>query len=150
MQGEDFKRASYRVNVPAVADAKCGVDGEFVGAVRLMGGRRQHFAQPVGRGLDPGGVRQLWQTLAPPAGEVGHNHVLAEVQFGLDHKDPATWTTAFPLLERTRHFFAKCIRCNGVFWCWTRMGVQHAEQDLADHVRRQGLDVGIGGGTEFG
>lgn len=67
----------------------------------------------------------------------------AEVQFGLDDEDPTARTSA-PMVEWKGQFTLQATGCNTVPRRGPRMRMQHAKDDLADHIRRQRLDIGIG------
>ena len=58
-QSEHFERLGKWINIPAVPDAERGINGEFICAVELLRGWRQHFAHPVGRRFDERRFREL-------------------------------------------------------------------------------------------
>ena len=77
-----LQRSGDRIDVPAVADAERGIDGQLVGPVEaLVEGESTSHIQS-GCGLDEGRSGSLGKPLAPPARDVGHDDVRAEMQSG--------------------------------------------------------------------
>ena len=78
-----FERASQRIHQPHMGNALAGVDWHFSHAVDRDRGGGKHFAQPVWRKLEGSHVGNGRHALAPPAREIGHEHVRPEMQLGL-------------------------------------------------------------------
>src|SRR5439155_1057087 len=90
-----LERTGERIYDPEVSDLFARIDAHLAAAVDRARRRRQHLADPVGRLGECGDVRKDRHPLPPPGREVGHDHVLAEVQLGLEKepppaRDPAT------------------------------------------------------------
>ena len=80
-----------------MADLELGVNGKLVGAVDLGGQRREHLAEPVGRGPEIRRLGQSRRPRAPPAGGVGDDDVLAQVQGRFVEYDPAAWAAGIDM-----------------------------------------------------
>jgi hypothetical protein len=65
------------------------VDAQLLAAVERLGGRREHFANPIRGERQVRLRRDVRQPLAAPAGEIGHEHVAPEVQLGREQNDPS-------------------------------------------------------------
>ncbi len=142
-QRENFKRVDRRIDVPTVLHAELGIDRELVCAVNHLRRGRQHLAQPIGGGVDVGRRGEWREPLAPPACDVRHQNVRAEVKLRLDSKNP-TARTASASSKGNRQLDLKFSSSLPMRRSRPGMGVKHAENDLSDHVRRQSLDVGVG------
>lgn len=62
--------------------------------VQLRRGGRQHLTRPVRCELEVGDVRNLGHPLATPAGDVGNEHLLDDVQLGLVQDHPPSGATS--------------------------------------------------------
>lgn len=122
------------------------VEGALFGQVEAAGSGREDLADPVGGEIGEGRVGEDRHARAPPAGEVGDQHVGAEVKLGLDGEVPAGGAgraAAGPLVEATGHAEG------GAGMAQRRAGVemQAAVRDLGDHVRGRVEHVLIGRGA---
>ena len=70
--------------------------------LREPGTGRDHLEHPLRRLPEGGHVREHGHPLAAPARAVGHEHVLAEVQLGLEEEPPAARKAA-PLPRARRY-----------------------------------------------
>src|SRR5882724_1532059 len=70
-------------------DALASVDAHLAAAVDRARARRHDFAHPVGWLSESDDVRENGHAVAAPPGEVGYDHVLAEVQLRLEEQPPA-------------------------------------------------------------
>src|SRR5437870_10570796 len=86
-----LERACDRIDQPQMRNAHACVHGHFCRAIDSRRSRRDDFADPVGRQLDGGCIRNLRHALAPPTREIGNQHVLAEMKLGLVENPPASW-----------------------------------------------------------
>ena len=105
-------------------------------AVEIAGRGREHLTDPVRRKGEEGCVGKVRHALAPPAGKVGNDDILAEVKLRLVDDPPAAGAT-FAEVERVADLAAKngtgaCVRRGG-----SRLGVERPADDLGHHMRRR-------------
>ncbi len=101
LQREGLERPRQRVDQPEVPDAGLAVDRALVGQVDPARAGAQHLADPVRHQLEPGRVRQRRHPLQAPAAEIGHQHVVTQMQLRLD-EDPPAARPASAAAERSR------------------------------------------------
>ena len=75
----DLEGLQVGVDQPQVSDTGAGIAGHFEDAVGAGGGGGEDFAHPVRRQFKPGGIGQTGHAFAAPAGQIGHEHVVAEM-----------------------------------------------------------------------
>ncbi|HMG57659.1 MAG TPA: hypothetical protein VK601_29365 [Kofleriaceae bacterium] len=75
-------------------DAARSMERQLLGAVEFLGRLRQHLADPVGRHGDERRIGHHGEPLAPPAGQIGHDDVVAEVELGFVQDQPAARAAA--------------------------------------------------------
>src|SRR5207245_1973912 len=83
-----LERLRQRFDDPQPGDAFARVDGQLARAIVARGRRRDDLAYPIGGELEEGLVGQALHPLAPPAGEVGDEHVSVEMELGLVDDPP--------------------------------------------------------------
>jgi hypothetical protein len=62
--------------------------------VDSLGRRRQLFARPVRRQRHERGIGNCGEALPPPPGEIGHDNVITQVDFGLVENPPPARSSA--------------------------------------------------------
>ena len=126
-----------------MGDALAREHRQLLSAVDRFGGLREHLAQPIWGDGDERVRGELAHARAPPAGEIGDDDVLREMQLGRveDQPTPGPAATA---IERTGKVASEDARGAGVRHSGTRRRVEHAADDLTDLVRWQGLEIGVG------
>src|SRR5712691_1623783 len=148
-QAVDLERSRHRVHEPEMQDVLAGVDRHLLRAVQPFGARRHDLAHPVRRKSEAGGVGKLRHPLAPPAGEVRHEHVVTEVQLGLEEDPPAAGTAPSVVEGRAQpgpeHRGRKRVPRGRA-----RRHVQVPVHDLGDAVRRDLENIVVGGAALHG
>jgi hypothetical protein len=127
-----------------VRDGLTCVDGELPLAIVTRGAGRDDFADPIRR---EGEVRRLGngrQALAAPAGEVGHENIVSEVQLGLVEDPPAPWTTAAAVIRRPE-LASQDGRRHSVTWSGPGRHDELAGDDLANDVLGQRQQIVVRG-----
>ena len=119
------------------------VDRQFFSAIGGFGRRRQHFGDPIKGELEGSIVRDCEHSFAPPAGEVGHEHVFAEMQLGLVKDDPAARAIA-AAAEGIANHHRENRSGSRVGSTWARLSVQFPVNDLRNQVRGHGDQVAVG------
>jgi hypothetical protein len=74
--GKNLQGAGIGVDQPEVDDALATVDRDLLSPVGTGGAGAEDLAHPVRRWLEPGGIGQTRQALAPPSGEVRDQDVV--------------------------------------------------------------------------
>src|SRR6266571_1276384 len=100
-QPEHLQGTLRGVHEPRVSNARLRVDSQLPAPVDPLGGGREDLANPVGGEGEEGDIRYRGHALPSPTGQVGHDHVLAEVQLGLEEDSPASGTI-MPVAERDK------------------------------------------------
>src|SRR5262249_9394378 len=96
----DLESPREWIDEPEVRDPLAGVDAHLAAAVDATRRRRDDLADPVGRLRE---VRRGWErrhALTAPAGPVGNQDVVAQVQLGLEDDPPAPgtgWVAGVPV-----------------------------------------------------
>ena len=72
------------------------IDLLFACSIEKRRGWRENLTHPVRRGFEPSCGRQTWHPLTPPAADVGHQHVGAQVQLGFVEDEPAARPSPTP------------------------------------------------------
>ncbi|HEY0484155.1 MAG TPA: hypothetical protein VGD37_41835 [Kofleriaceae bacterium] len=124
-------------------DTGGGIDRHLLGAVGLLGRRRQHLADPVRGHRDEGGVGDHCEPLAPPAGEIRDDDVVAEMKLRLVEDEPASGAAA-TALERRTELLSHRRGCGGRRAAGAIRQAQLAADDLGDHALRRVDHVLIG------
>ena len=137
---------AFGIDKPEVGDALAGIDRPLAVPVEIACRRRKHLADPVGRQGEEGRVGKVRHPLAPPAGDVGHQDVLAEMQLRLVDDPPAAGA-AFAEVERIADLTAQNGTGARMRRGRSRMGVERSLDDFGDHVRRRVDHVLIGRGA---
>ena len=127
-QPQDLERPLHRVDEPGIRDTRLGVDPKLPAAVDALGGRREDFANPVRSEGEVGRIRYRGHALTPPTGQVGHQHVLAEMKLRLVEDPPASGS-ALAVVEWSKHR-AEAGRGNRVARRRPRAQEELAVQDL--------------------
>ncbi len=65
------------------------IDPQLLAAVERLGGRGQHFTNPIRRERQVRVRRHVRQPRAAPAGDIRHEHIVSEVQLGLQENYPS-------------------------------------------------------------
>jgi hypothetical protein len=140
---KDLQALGPWVDLPKEIYLICGIDGSLGTLVVTFGPLGQNLANPVGRNLVPDLIGRLCHALLSPTGDIGHQNVLTEVKLRFWNENPAAWSSITELVRPSDRYVQGSGRGS---MATGRTGMRHevAEQDLADHIRRQSLDVGVG------
>src|SRR6478609_605706 len=139
-----FERFERCVEQPQVWNAEASGQGELAGAVKTGGRWREGFADPVRCHGDERVAWRLRQSLATPAGDVGHDNVVREMQLWLIDDPPAAGA-AVTKLHTGDERRAKRGCADGVWHRGSGTDRQLTVYDLADEVLRQSEDVLVAG-----
>jgi hypothetical protein len=93
LEAEYLDRPEDGIDEPEVGDTLAGIDLHLPAAVDRARRRREHLTSPVRSQLEGGDVGHGRHALAPPAGKVGNQDLVAEVQLGLIEDPPAPRNT---------------------------------------------------------
>ena len=138
---EDLERHRLGVDEPHVLDAVEAVDAELVTAVEMSRGRREHLADPVRREREERLIDgHFGHALASPAGEIGDEHVGAQVPLGLEEEAPAA-RAASAACKRWIEIAPEPGARERVPRRRTRVRVKRAEDLLAHHVRGERREI---------
>lgn len=144
LQSKHLEHLRERIQEPEVWDPHTRIDRELPGTIVTTGGRRKHFAHPVGRQGEKGVGRQVRQSLATPACEIGDQHVRIQVELGFVEDPPTARAAAIAKLEGREQCGAERGRSNGVRGGRSRTDHQIAAYDLTDNVFRKRRKVLVG------
>jgi hypothetical protein len=138
----DLECSCEGIHEPRVVDSLARIDRHLVGAVDRLGAPRKDLAHEIGTHAEVGGAGAL-ESLFAPAGKVGNDDVVTEVQLGFVEENP-TPRTAAATVEGTAEVHPEHRRRSGVRRGRPRIGVERAEEHLRDHVRRSVEHVLVG------
>jgi len=79
VQAQHFERLDQWIEQPHVRDVPARVNRQPHGAIEGLGGRRNHFTEPIWSELERGGLREIRQAFAAPTRNVREQHVTVQV-----------------------------------------------------------------------
>lgn len=124
-----FKRSSVGVNEPDKGHMLTGIHLTLRAAIELAGGRRQNLAHPIGGSREEWRTWQFRHSLPPPGGQIGHQDILAKMQFRLIEKYPSARAPASAAKFLTE-IPAQLGRSEGMRHRWARRCVECSQNDL--------------------
>lgn len=128
-----------------MGDAGAGVVVGLAGAIEGDGAGREDFANPIGGELEERCVGKLGEALAAPAGEIGHEDLIDDMDLGLVQDDPPAGTRATATPERGAEVDAQAGRGGGVAEGRPRADDELAIHDLPDEILGERQQVLVGG-----
>jgi len=133
---EHFESFQRGVDEPHELDARGSIDRQLLFTIDSSRRRREHLAKPVGRTLEPANPWQLGKPLSPPAGDVGNQNIVVQMNFRLEENPPSTGP-APPSLESVVKIRRKRGRSIGMARRRSWRQIEIAFQKLRDFVARR-------------
>jgi hypothetical protein len=128
-----------------IRHALTSVDRKLPAAIDALRGWRDYLAHPIGCDCKRSGVGNRWKAIAAPAGQVGNDDIVAQMQFGFVENPPPSRITPTGV-EWAADFNAEGARRARVPQRRSRRRVQFTAQDLRDQVVRNLEQVAVGRG----
>ena len=133
-----LERSPQRVDEPGVRHAFARVDAQLLAAIDGFRRRRQHLANPIRRERHVRLIGCRREALPPPAGQIRHDDVVAEVQLRLDEQQPAARTSNW-VIVRCGVVLARKL-CERAVACDVVIGGRQVDFDLgAQNTLRHGV-----------
>lgn len=144
LQHVGLERPNDGIDDPAEVHAGSGVERHLIGAIERRRRRRRHFADPVGRQFEPCSPGQLGHSFDASARPVRHQHVVAQMELGLEEDPPASGA-APTAVEGAVKLTAQHRRRDRMLRSRPRASYELAVHDFRDQMRRNGREIYVAG-----